>query len=382
MTDSSSSMSVPMKDFLDAVTNPFTANRPAQVPDGYNHHTICLQDWIDNLAVTVDAPDLASISGIAFFLMVGNNSLMSFIVNGNDNPLYTVVVMPITANGIIQTNNANTGLTNYYSANYEQITGSAIGHDSELSLVDSFRMFGAGIRVWPTIEMITSSETLAVSQYYAGLMTPTAITKSADLATNFYNIVRQSEYIEEFTNSQGCCVRLDPFSLPNYLEMRSLQNWSEIENFDTSLMEFPLIVVRFTQNVSNGDTLPIKFMSQYWLEGSLVQPTPIFTSQAPYDMEYPMITKLIANSPETYPLVVQGHSFKSFLKGVGKVGQLVSKAALVSSHLAPAKYTKVLTKVSKVSGKVGQSATSASKSLPKKKAKKKYVLKKQVVVNE
>lgn len=373
-------ISSPMKDFMDAVTNPFGATRPAQVPDGYNHHTICLSDWVDNLSVTVDCPDSAVISGIAFYLMVGQNDLTGQLVFGAEHPLYTIVVMPITSAGLIQSNNSVTGLTHYYSANYSQITGSTTGSNSENSLVDSLRIFGAALRIWPTIEMITSSDTLAVSQYYAGLLTPNTILKCYDTASNFYNVIRQSEYIEEFTNSQGCCCRLDPFGLENFLTMRSLENWQEIQNFDTSLANFPLIVVRFTQNVGNGDTIPIKLMSQYWIEGQLVQPTPIFTQQAPYDHEFSQICKILANSPETYPIVEKGHSFKSFLKTASKLSGLVSKVANASSHVLPADLARVAKKVSNITGKVSTISGDVAQKLPAKKKKKKKAKKKTIVI--
>jgi len=360
----------PMKVFIDAVVAPFSATRPAQIPDGYNHHTICLQDWIDQLAIGVDAPNLANIGGMAFYLMVGQNIFTSKIVSSSDKPTYVIVVMPIDANGVIQTNNAVTGLSTLYFTNYQFINGSATSINIDNALVDSFRLFACGMRLWPTIEVITSSDTLAVSNYYAGLITPSSMFKCVDEANNFYNVLRQSEYIEEFQNSQGASVRLDPFSYPDYLTMRTLSNWQSIDNFDTSLMEFPIIVARFTKTVVDGDIAPIKFMAQAFLEGQLVQPTPLFTAQAPYDLEYGLITKLVANNPDTYPIVSKGHTFKSFLKGVNKVSGLVRKAANVSSGLLPAKYSNYAKQVANVAA-TAQSLTGKNKA--KKKAAKKKV---------
>lgn len=361
---SNSVLSEPLTAFLDAVTNPFGATRPCQVPDGYNHHTMCLTDWIDALSISINCPTLANISGVAFYFMVGQNELTDDLdnVGTNGDPLYCVVVMPIDSNGIIQTNNAATGLSVLLSANYAQISGDAYGHVSSNALVTCLRLFGAGLRLWPTIEMITSSDTLAVTNYYGGLMCPEDIHKCVNDGSNFYNILRQSEYISEFTNSQGITTRMDPFGLENYMTMRSLDNWGNINNFDTSLMNFPIVVARFTQTVNNGDIAPIKFMSQYWLEGQLVQPTPLFASQNPFDLEYGTITKIVSHSPDVYPFVVQGHSFKSFLKNVGRVSKLVATTANVSSKLLPQRYANIATKVAKVATNVNQ-ATQSKKAL-------------------
>jgi len=370
--NTNSSISEHLAVFLDAVTNPFGATRPAQVPDGYNHHTLCLTDWIDDLSISIDAPTLAVVTGLGFYFMVGQNTLTTDLENGAANPLYTVVVLPLNATGTIQTNNAGTGLGQIYSANYETISGDGTGRNEDLALVTSLRLFGAGLRLWPTIEMITSSDTLAVTNYYGGLMTPQDIKKCNDNGSNFYNILRQSEYIEEFTNSRGITARLDPFNLENYMTMRSIDNWASQDNFDTSLMAFPIVVARFTQSIANGDVAPLKFMSQYWLEGQLQQPTPIFTSQAPMDLEFTTITKVVANSPENYPLVVEGHTFKSFLKGVNRVSKLVNTAARVSSSLLPGKYGKLAARVATISSDVNQATVSkaALKRKLKKEAKK------------
>lgn len=327
-------MSTHMKDFLDAVTNPFTANKPCQVPDGHAHETICLTDWIDQMSVVLDVDALTQISGIAFMFIVGNNLLAQEAATTSEVG-YQVIVMPISNAGNIQTNIGATGLTSYLTANYQTLSGSATGYNDQVSLIDSFRLFGTGLRIWPAIEWVTSSDTPAVSVYYAGLLTPSNVYKSFQNGSNFWNVLRQSEHIQEFANSQGASVRLDPFDQKAFLEMRSWANWTEMISYDTSLMQFPIIACRFTESFSNGDVLPIRFMSQHWLEGQLMQPTPIFSSRPPMDLEYSLITRLISNNPVSYPIVVQGHSFKSFMNNVGKLTQIARKAYTSSSKMLP-----------------------------------------------
>jgi len=334
-------ISLPMKCFLDAVVNPFTADRPCQVPDGYTHRTIPLQDWNDYESMVTNSPQGTVVGGQLLMLCVGQNELTAqAFTNVNT---YTVLCIDIDNNGLLLFDNTGVGFPTLPTANYAAINGAAPGINVDTALVDSFRLFAAGLRVLPKIELITDSTTVAVSQYYAGLATPNSINKAYNHGENIFDVVRQSTFIQQFQNSTGASVRLDPFDFSRFLDMRTLANWSNIINFDTSFMLFPTIAILYTFPITNptpyvGQSVPIRFQSQMWLEGQLVQPTPIFSTQSPMDMAYETIVKSIAYQPETYPIVTQGHSFTTIFNKVGTIVRSVGAALQMSSAIMPPPY--------------------------------------------
>jgi hypothetical protein len=317
--------------FFDAVINPFGAELPAQVPDAYHHLTMCLIDWIDLMSVSLSIPSGGSpAGGVAFMFVAGGNDLTE--VSTLAAQTYGIVVMPLNEDGGIMTNSGGTQITMLVPTNYQVINGTGNGQSMVNALVDSFRIFSTGIRLWPTIEIITDSETRAVASYYAGLITPNTVRKAFNDESNFYDVMRQSYYVEMYQNSQGCTVRMDPFDEKRFLDMKTLYNWSNMTSFDTSNIAFPIVAAQFTSaDYEDGSVLPVRFMSQHWLEGQLVQPTPLLPTPSCNDLNFWTLAQTITDNPKDFPIVVEGHSFPSIVTKTKKFLPLIDKALKDSS---------------------------------------------------
>jgi len=353
MSIKTSNFSSTMQCFMNAVVDPFGTNCPAVVPDDYHKETVSLTDWIDvqGLNVTIYTSTNYFVQGVMIFPTIGTNRFTGVAFNSS---LYSMQVLPLLGNGnAVIGANTNTQYNSLNFANIEQITGNTYGKDYAQALVESYRIFSMGIRLWPAIELITDSTTLAVSMFYGGSLALNDILRQLDLGSsaNMWQLLRQSEYIHEYTNSAGVTARLDPFEDKRYLAMRTLDEWSSDISYDGANLMVPVVAAYFTTAVEYttgtgppadvSNSFPVRFMSQAWIEGRLVQPTPIFAVPSPVDLAYDDVTKLISADKETYPLVVEGHSFKSFVGGLGRLTNVLSKTLKASSKLLPANYQSI-----------------------------------------
>jgi hypothetical protein len=341
------SFSPQMSEFIDTVVNPFNATEPCQIPDGYHHRTICLQDWYDTMSGATSASAGVVVTGQLYIFMIGTNDLAQ--LGNSTNQTYQIMTMDIDSSNHLNASAAG-GLQQLTLANYNTINGAVTGYNDQSSLAIAFRVFSFGMRLLPTVEVITDSSTQAVAQFYAGLMTPQDINTCYNQATNFYNLLRQAEYVQEFQNNSGVSVRLDPFQDELLLKPRSLNSWANKATYDSGTYYFPIIAVRFVNPVTaitDGAVLPIRIEAQIWIDAEIAQPTPIFTRVSPCDLEYSMVTKMISHSTSEYPVVTEGHSFKKFLNVASKISGAVGKVLQTSSSILPGPAGKIVGSIGK-----------------------------------
>jgi hypothetical protein len=142
-----------------------------------------------------------------------------------------------------------------------------------------------------------------------------------------YELARLATDVQEYPNAQGCTTRYNPFQHEEQLQyfnvtgMRSTAatvGLSGFEIMNTDDIQMPFICLRFSQGgVAAGAAYPIKVFANWWLETELVLPTPIYTVISPVDPNFAMV-RALASDHTTFPLTTSGHSFKPFLRYLGK----------------------------------------------------------------
>lgn len=133
-----------------------------------------------------------------------------------------------------------------------------------------------------------------------------------------YELLRQSHGSMQFSNNEGATVRYNPFQHEDQLKYISTNTWAW-ESFDIEQqpyytyddIQFPAIVVTLTGVVAAGEQLPFKIAANWWFEGQLLQPSPIYSDTSPCDPNWYQI-RAIASDTNTFPCVTSGHSFLSF----------------------------------------------------------------------
>lgn len=362
--------------FLDATNRPFDYHPDGRVPDGYPQNTTQLMDYYDMTPFV--APELSAgygsldIAGIGFTVLVGLSTIsntMGFVNNGasyTGSPIYgyaffllneagriegisldltskeeksTEIISSISSefgvppskvslknNGkvlpkIEEKEDENLGVTNtvfwtYGTANYNQIFGvsNQAGYDTD-GLIANMRVINSGIRLWPTIEVVTDSSTLHVAKYYGCQMTPTQLRRTYDSNTTLYTTMKECPEFFETHNAAGITGRLvvsqeGPLKLT---EINALNNWNST-NFSTNNYFMPVVVVQFSTTVTLTDSaevaLPFNFMYRTLIEGVLQMPTPILSTRPPYSHDWCKVLKIMSYESSKFPSIVEGHTFK------------------------------------------------------------------------
>lgn len=324
--------------FLNAVVNPFGASATARVTDTYSGNTICLTDWLDVQPV-VEGEDDVPYQGICWIFLPGYSNLKAGY-SDDSSVQYQVCAMPILASGLIGlTAGGKLSSVNYYRfSNYGTITGNAGSYDADDCLVDAYRIFSAGLRAWPTTEVVTNTSTTHVTRYYGGLITPNSVYRSIIDGNNFINIVKQIDSIKMYPAYEGVTVRYNPFQ-DLMLNMRSLANWN-MQAHDFSGIEVPIIMSLFSANVSglNGNSSMSYINARVWLEGSLSLPTPIYSNASPMDLNFDLVRQVMSRPTEKHPFVTGGHTFEAFAIAAGGLATTLDLAAYAFDHLGSLAY--------------------------------------------
>jgi hypothetical protein len=397
-------------DFLDAVMDPFKATQAARVPDLHKVNTLCMKDFIDAKVVTMPAlTTLIDIHYCLIFWSWGNNNLYTSLneANPTENPedsWYRMHALFIGADGVAHTDASGT----YMGINNDQILGMQSDGTCDYSgYASALRVFAGGLKVLPTIETITSSDTTAVLNYWGGLMTPgdlnnildgpvvlnavdevksqstysssqhfnfTPVSNQPTLpmlppkmkpltrsnrhdrlnrlqrrllrnigalnpGTDVASFARNCKEVQEYPNCEGVTVRYDPFQFEEQLEMYNverIQNSSSAKSSNrTDHIPFPFVLCEFTLPITSSlidpVAMPIKVFASFWLETELIEPTPIFSTLSPVDLNFDKVRAIAGNVIE-YPVVTQGHSFKSFRQQAAK---FVRHVKVVAREMAP-----------------------------------------------
>lgn len=328
------------KNFLEAVTNPFGCTYPARVPDRFASRTVSLTDYNYQVNYTANFDGGGTVNGLFLMIVPCYTSLLASYTIYSPTAIYQCIMCP-TYNGILQPNTGSIGTL--IGVNHEAIVGSATSYNVLNSLIESLRIFGAGMRVWPKLEYVTDSSSLYVTGYYAGLIKAIDVENKVAAGASIETIVRNSENLQVYANSQGASVRLNPFVLNNYLGMRTLLDSATGNTFDGSDMSLPFIYVTINQEINDGTPFPFYISVQWWIEGVLKQPTPIYSSASPVDLEFDRVSGIMCDT-DAYPITAPGHSFKKFRAAVGAFNKAANTALQYSSLLAKGKYIDIARK--------------------------------------
>jgi hypothetical protein len=353
--------------FLNAVLDPFKCNNSARVPDLIKPNSICMRDYIDN--GTWQSTN--SLVGIMLYWHWGTNKFFEQVLaNGTSTStsksFYNLIVVEILSG-----TSTAAGETFYLDyANCYVLSpinvASILPLDSSWygtydGLAESIRVFAGGVKVLPMIETITSSDTPAIRNLWAGNVAPIDLANHADTVAeekqtialangnvckfqpntnlvqrkstlkdayagrSLISLVRNSRDTFEFPNNQGATARYNPFQFEEQLEMvtadtinleDSVTYYTPMTNQETGRVAMPFVLVEFNQTLDANTVAPLKYWANYWMECGLLQPTPIFSTRSPSDGMYDQVRAAMGNT-EKFPVAVSGHSFRGIRQMAG-----------------------------------------------------------------
>lgn len=389
---------------LDCINRPFDYHPDGRVPDGNPNSTLQLIDYYDDNGVSTpilstnnNPPDIVfDAVGVMYCYgqnLVRNITYDTYTCTQRNNALYGPIYFFIDNTGAILNmwGISGDGLATAQQAmfwsndpvNMEQIVGLVNGTDSGVSLINAMRVLSAGVRFWPTIELVTDSTTVAISRYYGCQMTATSLFNNADQQKNMYTVMRNSPSYNEFPNSKGISGRFQPCqqgSILNPLNLNTIENIFD-DNLLTNGMYFPVLLARLTidQSVTSNDntnlTFPVRSYFRTILEGSLNQPTPLQSTRVPFLPEWEDKVKHFSYRNDLYPSIVSGHSFKMVERAVVK---LLGKNSETAKILQDTR--KAIAQVKQAYNSSKAVVKQVSKAAKKKKKKQKLVYRKKDVL--
>jgi len=232
----------------------------------------------------------------------------------------------------------NSDFWSYDTSNYAQIFGLQNGYSSTTCAVTDMRIVSAGIRIWPTIETVTNSDTVAVSRYYVAQVTPLAISTAATVGTNVFDLLRDCPSYMEFSNAEGASARLQPYQLHNMItpyKMSSITSLGQA-TLDTNALNFPCIAIRLTYNVEvdNGDfySFPARTTFRTYIEAVQRQPSPYWSARPGLALNMSNALATFTYDTNTYPPSTKGHSFFKVAKSfVGLMLNNTNEGRLIKS---------------------------------------------------
>lgn len=340
---------------LDCINRPFDFHPDGRVPDGNPNSTLQLVDYYDDNGLNspiahVGTPDI-TFDAVGMIYSYGQNVVRAFTYDSytcttRADALYGPIYFFIDNTGAIIDYSAISGdglLTTHQGpwwsndpVNMLQILGEVNGILPTSALINAMRVLTAGIRFWPTIELVTDSTTVAVSRYYGCQMTATSLSNAFNNGVNFYSAMRNSPQYHEFANSAGISARFQPCqqgSVLKPLHLNALENIFN-DNLETDGVYFPVVLARLTidqvlqPNDTDTQAFPVRSYFRTLIEGSLNQPTPLQATRVPFIPEWEDKVAHFSFRDDLYPSVVSGHSFKAVerevVKYMGKDSQAVA----------------------------------------------------------
>jgi hypothetical protein len=298
------------RDFLTCVMDPLFANSPAHVPDEACERSICLVDSFQRPVTTNNLA--ADCHGIIMGIYYWRTGLLD-TYGGVPDSCYGIWYAFIDSAGTIGLpSTGGTKLTTLGGVNKAAIIGSATSYDEDQALVQSLRMFAAGLRVLPVVETVTDTTQIHVSYYIGAQVSSQEILRCISNGTDIETIMRSSPSSAVYGNNEGVTVRYNPFQTKEQLSVRELDSLAATEiysNFD--LLRMPTVMAMFSSGVAQDEQLPVRLSVQYWFEGQLQQPTPIYSTVSHSSPMYNEVQRLISNHREEFPLTTKGHSFSA-----------------------------------------------------------------------
>lgn len=348
---------------INTINRPFDFHPEGRVPDGNPNMTMQMADYYDdNGAATplLQTGNTLSLDAIGVMYTVGINNVRNITYDINscttrDNQFYGPIYFFIDQSGTvvqfpgISDDGLDTKEDAYFwsndPVNIKQLVGSYNGFDAANAMTNAIRVLTAGVRFWPTIELVTDSTTIAVSRYYGCQMTPQSLANAKTNGDNIYSIFRNSPSYHEYTNSEGISGRFQPCQQGSIFRPLHLNQFNSFLNNATSTdgVYFPALLARltYTQSLVGNDetayTFPVRSFFRSLLECSLNQPTPLQPSRVPYVPDWEDKVQHFTYRNDLYPSIVSGHSFKAVEKAVvavlGKNSEAVRMLAEARSAL-------------------------------------------------
>jgi hypothetical protein len=327
--------------FYECVTDPFGAHVAAAVPDSFVGKTVCFTDSFYSVqpGMSWDNTTTPTINGALIMFGVSANDLSvntfyGATVSPNVSPIYDVYIIPIGTNDKLYAYNTAylVGSLVGNFLNIKQIFGSTVTaplwyqYNSTNALVESLRVFAAGLRLWPVIEYVTDATTQCITTVHAGLIKPKDVLSVYNNNGSVSNLLQIADGLVSFPNDKGVTVRFDPLQLEQYLKMYEAEQFQPTDYRDTlnnwSPMGMPSIIVRFRNNLTLGAALPIYLSCRVWMECVLKQPTPIFSTDSVIDPDFSRKADQMRINRELFPIAVSGHTFKTFLNQINRYSNL------------------------------------------------------------
>lgn len=346
MNDSSNFSNSQVTGLIDCINRPFDFHPDGRVPDGNPNSTLQLVDYYDDNGVNSPVannggPDI-TFDAVGIIYCFGQNALRALTYDTYTctdrtdaiyGPIYffidntgAIIEFPgISGDGLLTTH------TGYFwsndPVNLQQIVGAVDDAKESDALVNALRVLSAGVRFWPTIEMVTDSTTVAVSRYYGCQMTATSIVNAAQQQYNFYSSMRNSPSYHEFANSSGISGRFQPAQQGSIIKPLYLNGLDNLvtDTIQGDGMYFPVLVARLTidqvltPNGTDSQAFPVRSYFRTILEGSLNQPTPLQATRVPFVPEWEDKVLHYSFRDDLYPTIVSGHSFKKVENAVVKL---------------------------------------------------------------
>jgi hypothetical protein len=322
-------LSPSIRNYISAVVSPFDATQPAQIPDLNSDNTLSIRDAIEGSTPTNETAD--SISGALFWISFGY-SYNQATYGQSSALIYAFNWLALDSNGLPVLDASGEYFMGSFQ-NYATITGSTTTVLAKSALMQSLRVIACGLRILPTIEMVTDPSQVYCRYIIGTQLTPSDIASGIANTQNFFTLAKNAPSAKVYANNEGCCSRFDPFQADFVTEMRDLsQFYSNTIRWDS--IRLPSILVNFSAPIIALDTLPIIFSSQLWLEGSLRQPTPIFSTSSPVDPAWSTIKPMFSLPCDIHPLVTSGHSFPMFMANAPAFINTVANGIRSSSRIA------------------------------------------------
>lgn len=311
--------------FVSAVLDPFGADAPAFVPDLLHNNSICLTDTYETVPISA-AAGAAACDTVLIFMRTGYSKFYNDQTQTNPDMLYTLSVLMLDSSGNVD---------NYYNfelTNYQTIFNSVDGIPTATALVAAYRIFAMGLRVLPSVEIVTNSAAPYVLYYIGGQFKLDDLEAALEQNSSVITLVRNSPYSDMFANNEGCTARYNPFQLETQLSLHD----STATMVNTGCLEMPCVLVKFSQAIDSGGLFPIRVDCRVWLEGILKQPTPIYSTSSTPDPYYPQLRAILSASSDTLPLVTKGHTFEGIDDAVqdlvGIAGRLFGYALKIGAQ--------------------------------------------------
>jgi hypothetical protein len=336
-------------DYLNLVVDPLDCINVARMPDPNRSCTMPLIDFYPATQPVFSAWDgNADMYGVIIFWSFGWNSFWqnNRTMLGLYAP-YQIMYALVDQNGYMVSAADSNYIGGIPFTNADAIFPDGPSVDPVTNVLASqIRQLSFGMRILPSIEINTNSSQLCMSKIYGGQLTIESLYNGFWEGGNSINNVVQQYGAIEFQNTQGCCVRFNPFSMND--QMAKFATFNDVNGvldttddnvtplIDWGKTETPFIYIKFSlplastsYDISTGIStyvMPFYLDARLILEAILAQPTPLYATPSPIDPNWPKVLAIMNSIPQTtLPFVTQGHSFKSFMEHVGKVVNYADK---------------------------------------------------------